>query len=107
VEVQAADRDEVTDVSDILRKYGGSGSSSNGDGLKPAAAAKSSPKQPRPAASGGMGTGLFLILSLNFALFAASNLLHLPALANLTLNHWRPQWWQVRGGLWPRPHGAC
>ena len=102
--VRAADRDDVTDVSDILRKYGsGSG---NGDGLKPAGAAKPSPKQPRPAASGGMGTGLFLILSLNFALFAASNLLHLPALTNLMLNHWRPQWWQVRGAL-AQTHDAC
>ncbi|PRW58478.1 Rhomboid protease [Chlorella sorokiniana] len=41
-----------------------------------------------------MGNGLFAILSINFLLFAGSNLLHMPALASLTLNHWQPQWWQ-------------
>ncbi len=39
---------------------------------------------------------LFAILSINFLLFAGANLLHMPALASLTLNHWHPQWWQVR-----------
>lgn len=44
-----------------------------------------------------MGNGLFLVLLLNFGLFIGANLLHIPALAALTLDHWRPQWWQVRG----------
>lgn len=39
---------------------------------------------------------LFAILSINFLLFVGANLLHMPALASLTLNHWHPQWWQVR-----------
>lgn len=42
---------------------------------------------------------LFAILSINFLLFAGANLLHMPALASLTLNHWHPQWWQVRLAL--------
>ena len=87
--------DDANDVSDILRKYGVSGSSSS-DAPKPAAAPpKTLARQARPAAGGGMGNGLFVILILNFGLFAASNLLHLPAVADLALNHWRPQWWQV------------
>lgn len=39
---------------------------------------------------------LFAILSINFLLFAGANLLHMPALAGLALNHMHPQWWQVR-----------
>jgi hypothetical protein len=42
-----------------------------------------------------MGNGLFFILLLNFALFLCSNVLHVAAMSNLALSHWRPQWWQV------------
>lgn len=74
-------------LDDILAKYGSSG----GAQRKPA---------PAQRAGGGMGNGLFAILALNFGLFAGSNLLHLPALSAsvLALNHWAPQWWQVRQG---------
>ena len=32
---------------------------------------------------------------LNFSRFMGANILKLPALGQLTLNHWAPQWWQV------------
>jgi len=48
-----------------------------------------------------MGNGLFAILLINFCLFVGSNLMHLPALSNLALNHWAPQWWQVGSGWGP------
>ena len=51
--VRAADRDDVTDVSDILRKYGSSSGSGNGDGLKPAGAF-SWACRPRASKSAGM-----------------------------------------------------
>lgn len=41
-----------------------------------------------------MGNGLFLVLLLNFGLFIGANLMHMPALSALALDHWRPQWWQ-------------
>lgn len=41
-----------------------------------------------------MGNGVFLVLLINFGLYAGANLLHLPALSNLALSHWKPQWWQ-------------
>lgn len=53
-----------------------------------------------------MGNGLFLVLLLNFGLFIGANLMHVPALAALTLDHWRPQWWQVGSGSRERPGHA-
>lgn len=44
-----------------------------------------------------MGNGLFIILALNFAAFLGANVLQLPALGGLALDHWRPHWWQVGG----------
>lgn len=78
-------------LDEILAKYGSSG---GGGGDSRAPLVKVAP--PR-GASGGMGNGLFAVLILNFGLFAASNLLHVPALSAsvLALNHWKPQWWQV------------
>ena len=59
------------------------------------------PSYPTPAAArrslprnAGMGNGVFTLLLLNFALFAAQSFVQLPVLALLPLNHWRPVWWQ-------------
>lgn len=90
----------ISDVSDLLRKYSAD-LEANRAGLPQAAAKAGTPQQRKPAAvpgapavSGGMGNGIFIILLINFALFIGANLMHVPALAQLTLDHWRPQWWQ-------------
>ncbi|EFN59133.1 hypothetical protein CHLNCDRAFT_49978 [Chlorella variabilis] len=90
--VHAANRDELGGVSDILNKYG----STNGSGL-PARGTPQIAAQQQPQAvssTNGMGNGVFLVLLINFGLYAGANLLHLPALSNLALSHWKPQWWQ-------------
>ena len=45
-------------------------------------------------APGGMGTGVFTLLLLNFGLYAAAALMHFPLVTTLALQHWNPQWWQ-------------
>lgn len=77
------------DLADLVDKYSGSGSSG-----RPLPVKRSPPLRPA-AASGGMGNGVFLLLLLNFALFALQQFApSLSFLAALPLSHWRPQWWQ-------------
>ncbi|KAL4859452.1 Rhomboid-like protein 11 [Chlorella vulgaris] len=87
-------RDDLGDVADILKKYGGNGSGLSSTSGRAVPAAGAQQAATRKDASSGMGNGLFAILLLNFALFGAANLLHWAPLTGLALNHWRPQWWQ-------------
>ncbi|KAL4426803.1 hypothetical protein ABPG77_006589 [Micractinium sp. CCAP 211/92] len=80
----------MNDIDDLLKKYGGP---ENGSGLS-SGSRQQPAAPPGPSAASGMGNGLFLVLLLNFGLFIGANLMHVPALAALTLDHWRPQWWQ-------------
>lgn len=69
--------------------------------LPSAAAPTKQQREAQGQANGGMGNGLFAILLLNFAAFLGANVLHFRPLADLTLNHWAPQWWQVGwGAVW-------
>ena len=40
------------------------------------------------------GTGVFLLLLINLAVFAADSFLKLPIMSKLYLHHYAPQWWQ-------------
>jgi hypothetical protein len=93
------------DIKDLLAKYelGGSGSSKGGltpAGKRPSGGKSSVPgpaSRPTAAAAptaAAPGNGVFLLLVLNIALFAADHLLHLPGMSRLYLNHARPEWFQ-------------
>ena len=92
---QAANDGEVlSKIEEILKKY-----DDNGQALSrrqaPAPASTPAPAPaPATAGNGGMGNGLFAILAINGLMYAGANLMHLPALGSLALDHWAPRWWQ-------------
>lgn len=87
---------------DILKKYNvdvsALGLAAQPGGDPPGAAAGRQPKPTRQGLTGsrkGLGHGVFLLLLLNFGVYAATRLLQgQPALAALPLYHLAPRWWQ-------------
>ncbi|PNW71689.1 hypothetical protein CHLRE_16g664801v5 [Chlamydomonas reinhardtii] len=47
-----------------------------------------------PEVFSAAGNGVFVLMLLCVLVFIADNLLHLPGMSLLHLNHYKPQWWQ-------------
>ena len=68
----------------LLSKYAGGAPARPDPSTRPFSAAREA----------GMGNGVFLMLLLNFALFAGDALLQRGWSSALALDHWAPRWWQ-------------
>ena len=78
-----------SDADDLMRKYGDAAKATGqyigkASGMQP----------PTRGRARDDGNGVFLLLLLNVALFFADQVMHVPALKGLYLNHMNPRWWQ-------------
>jgi membrane associated rhomboid family serine protease len=78
-----------SDADDLVRKYGDAAKATGqyigkASGMQP----------PTRGRARDDGNGVFLLLLLNVALFVADQVMHVPVMKDLYLNHMNPRWWQ-------------